>query len=322
MKNGTFTISLDFELFWGVLENKNLEEYKDNLEGTWKVIPKILDVFKKYDIHATWGIVGFLFFHNINELENNFPEIVPKYRRKNLSTYEFILNNKKIIQDNFKYFFAPELIDIIRTTPNQEIASHTFSHFYIFENNSLISSFIYDCKYFNDISVKSNIDIRSIILPKNYVNQEAINILKKMNFLIFRGNPNHWAYINGDKNKNLLIRIFRFFDTYINLSGYRTSLPKYIEGIYEVKSSMFLRPYTNRYKFFEKLKILRIKRAMLYAAKNNLNFHLWWHPHNFGINIEKNIQNLISIMKYYSFLNKKYGLQSKNMSELISRKVR
>lgn len=56
---------------------------------------------------------------------------------------------------------------------------------------------------------------------------------------------------------------------------------------------------------------------MLYAAKNNENFHLWWHPHNFGINIEENMKNLEDLLKYYTYLNKKYKMKSKNMKELI-----
>ncbi len=45
---------------------------------------------------------------------------------------------------------------------------------------------------------------------------------------------------------------------------------------------------------------------MSYAAKNNLIYHLWWHPHNFGANTAKNIQNLTKLLNHFQYLSKKY----------------
>ena len=55
---------------------------------------------------------------------------------------------------------------------------------------------------------------------------------------------------------------------------------------------------------------------MKHAAKEKLVFHLWWHPHNFGSNIQKNMRNLVLLLDYYEYLARKYGLESKNMKEL------
>ena len=54
-----FIISLDFELKWGVLEFD--ERYNKNLLVARQVIPKILTLFKEYQIKATWAVVGLLF---------------------------------------------------------------------------------------------------------------------------------------------------------------------------------------------------------------------------------------------------------------------
>ena len=55
---------------------------------------------------------------------------------------------------------------------------------------------------------------------------------------------------------------------------------------------------------------------MLYAAKNGLTFHLWWHPHNIGVMTEYHLSMIEDILNYYAFLKKKYGMQSKNMAEV------
>jgi hypothetical protein len=55
---------------------------------------------------------------------------------------------------------------------------------------------------------------------------------------------------------------------------------------------------------------------MTHAAKNNLTYHLWWHPHNFGINQDKNFVFLEKILKHYQKLNTQYNFQSVTMSKL------
>jgi hypothetical protein len=55
---------------------------------------------------------------------------------------------------------------------------------------------------------------------------------------------------------------------------------------------------------------------MTYAAIHGLTYHLWWHPHNFGINMTENFSFLEKILSHYSELNKQYHFQSMSMSEV------
>ena len=54
---------------------------------------------------------------------------------------------------------------------------------------------------------------------------------------------------------------------------------------------------------------------MTKAAKTGSLYHLWWHPHNFGNNVEKNMKFLEEILKHYQYLSGKYGMVSLNMEE-------
>ena len=85
-----------------------------------------------------------------------------------------------------------------------------------------------------------------------------------------------------------------------------------------IKQSAFLRPFNSRLKYFEKIKINKIKKSMLSAAIQKKVYHLWWHPHNFGTNIDENFRNLESILDYYVKLNKEYGFKSKNMRQVYN----
>jgi hypothetical protein len=83
-----------------------------------------------------------------------------------------------------------------------------------------------------------------------------------------------------------------------------------------IPGSCFLRPYNRKLSFLESLRISRIKNEMTAAAKKNAVYHLWWHPHNFGKDMDKNFAGLEKILDHFSTLNSKYGMQSLNMKEI------
>jgi hypothetical protein len=89
-----------------------------------------------------------------------------------------------------------------------------------------------------------------------------------------------------------------------------------------IPASRFLRPYTKKLKVFEKLRLKRIIDSMTYAAKKGLTYHLWWHPHNFGINISENFLFLEQILIHYQKLNKEYKFESMNMQQLAKELIK
>lgn len=65
------------------------------------------------------------------------------------------------------------------------------------------------------------------------------------------------------------------------------------------------------------MKLRRIKREMTYAAKHNRNYHLWWHPHNFGNDIKTNSDQLVEILNHFNVLKEKYNFTSSNMGDFL-----
>ncbi len=55
---------------------------------------------------------------------------------------------------------------------------------------------------------------------------------------------------------------------------------------------------------------------MLAAAKEGAFYHLWWHPHNFGRHIDKNLAMLEELLQYYQELQRDYDFQSYSMYEV------
>jgi hypothetical protein len=58
---------------------------------------------------------------------------------------------------------------------------------------------------------------------------------------------------------------------------------------------------------------------LTYAARRRLIYHLYFHPHNFGVNLEENMSTFRGILNHFSVLRETYGMESLNMGELAQR---
>ena len=316
MPKGIFTISLDFELFWGVRDHRTLENYGENIRNVHKVVPRLLELFQKYNVHCTWATVGFLFFKNKTDLSASLPELQPDYLKKEYDPYRYISANEL----DPVYHFAPLLIEQIKKTPGQEIGTHTFSHFYTLEKNTTAAQFKSDIDAAITVAKKNNIEISSIVFPRNQYADTHIKICSDAGIKVYRGNAESKAYSPVSReNENMLRRAVRFIDTYINLTGHHCyKIPGSAKQV-NLPASRFLRPYSKKLAMLDKLKFTRIKRSMEYAAANELIYQLWWHPHNFGKYTEENFLFLENILKVYQQLNREQKIESLNLNEIYLR---
>ncbi len=322
MEHGTMVISLDFELYWGVRDQLGLDEYKENLLGARRVIPRMLELFDRYHVHATWATVGFLFYGNKHDLMHDLPLEKPNYLDGGLSPYpHFFAVGKDEAEDPFH--FASSLIDQIKAVPFQEIGSHTFSHYYCLEEGQSAEEFDADLQAAVQASLKKGITSKSIVFPRNQVNADYLDVCEKHGFTSYRGTEQSAVYHAGPltEKQQAWKRGIRLMDAYMNITGHHIHSIKE-SALVNVPSSRYLRPYKERSKWAEPLKLRRIKKSMTKAAKEKKVFHLWWHPHDFGRHIEENCRFLTEILNHYRELESAYGMKSLNMGEVGDLAVR
>ncbi|MCR9263395.1 MAG: polysaccharide deacetylase family protein [Flavobacteriaceae bacterium] len=325
-KNGSLVISLDFELLWGVRDKKTIASYGQDIENVKYVIPRLLKVFADYDVKATFSTVGFLFAHNKEELLTYVPQEKPTYINKNLSPYNghFDLLEESSLTD--PYHYAPELITQIKSDQRHSLGTHTFSHYYCLESGQTLDQFKADIVSAKRIAENNGIQLQSIVFPRNQCNIDYLNVCQELGIASYRGNEKSWAF-EGNRNKTGRLwmygrRLGRGLDAYFNIFGhhcYTWDELRFKDPIYNLPSSRLLRSYSKKLGFLEFLKIRRIKKSMKHAAKHNKVFHLWWHPHNFGSNMDQNFKNLEKILTMYQALNKKYGFMSHSMESLVEK---
>lgn len=305
---------MDFELNWGVHDVYTIEEYGINILGARVAIPQILQLFMKYDIHATWAIVGMLYCKDKKGLLTYLNTLDIPYQNTAFSTVENLSGvGEDEIQD--PYHFGKSLIDIIRHTPNQEIGTHTFSHYYCLEDGQNKEHFEQDLQAVS--SLEDN--ITSLVFPRNQVNPRYLQSCKDHGIKAYRGNEKSWMYkAYTSKTNSWYKRVGRLADAYVNLSGYHTYSMKNLEKdpVLNIPSSRFLRPYNKRLSILEQFRLRRITNGLTRAAKKNELYHLWWHPHNFGRDIKENLHFLEEILKHVDYLKKKYNFQSMHMRDV------
>ena len=316
---GTFALSLDFELFWGVYEKRTPQDYGRNILGARDAIPRMLELFERYGVHCTWATVGLLFFDSKEELLQYLPEARPNYVNPALSPYPRIAAigpNER--QDPYHYGLS--LVRRIQDCPHQEVGTHTFSHYYCLEEGQTPDTFRADLDAAARAAARLGIALRSLVFPRNQFSRPDLGICLDAGIDAVRGNQTTWFLgSDGEANESLIKKACRRLDHYLPLSGHNGVTPECDDlGIVNIRSSRFLLPVPIRSRVFGPLCQRRIEAGMTHAARTGQTFHLWWHPHNFGSHVEENVAMLRTVVERYRALSEVEGMVSRTMGEIAA----
>lgn len=311
-----FLISLDFELLWGVRDHADRDSYGDNILGARKAIPRMLDLFEKHGVSATWATVGFVFCSSRDELMASLPpeELRPTYHDGRLSAYAY-LDEVGVNEAEDPYYYGASLVDRIQQTPGQEIGTHTLSHYYCLEPGQSTVQFEADLNAAIALAGQCGIKLSSIVFPRNQYGEDYLAICRKMGLTNYRGTPEQWVYRSATgRDQTLTRRAGRLLDAHTELLGDK-SFGEDISAPTNLPASQFLRTCSGKLAAFHPLHRLAIKRGMTRAAKARRGYHLWWHPHNFGRDTETNLAGLEEVLRHYEYLRDDFGMVSCTMAE-------
>lgn len=320
---GKFIISLDFELHWGRFDRIALDAAgRKYFSTTRELIPQVLEKFKDKNIRATWATVGFLFAKNLQQQKDYFPEKRPRYANAKFNSYGLFERNEVGENENSDPFhFAPTLIEKILATPGQELASHTFSHYYCLEPGQDAEAFRQDM-FAGQAIAKDNfgVSLTSVVFPRNQFTADYLSVLKTVGITAARSNPDIWFWNASSREKETkFTKAFRLVDHYLPLDGETSFLPAVKnELVALVPASRFFRPFHPKIDGIggQWLKVRRIKDEMTNAAKTGRCYHLWWHPHNLATDPQKNLAALDEILTHFQHLRNRWGMESAAMKDV------
>lgn len=311
-----FVISLDFELMWGVRDKRTIADYGDHILGVRQAIPAMLALFKRYQVKATWAAVGMLLFDRRADLLASLPEPIPTYARAGLDSYAGLAEVGEDERSD-PYHYGLSLARQIQEAGGMELASHTFSHYYCLEEGQTEGQFRADL----EASIAATRRIAdppvSIIFPRNQFNPGYLATCEALGIRVFRGNETARKHAAMVPTYSRLERATGLLDHYLDLTGDNGFLLRTYPGggLVNCPSSRFLRPFSARMAPLDGLRSRRLGLAMESAARRGKSFHLWWHPHNFGANLQENLDFLEVLLIRHRALRDRYGVVSMTMGE-------
>jgi peptidoglycan/xylan/chitin deacetylase (PgdA/CDA1 family) len=298
---GALVISLDFELHWGVRDHSAADgPYARNLHGARVAVNALLELFARFGVRATWATVGMLCADGASELARLSPppSMRPRYVDWRLDPYREAVGTDETADP---LHFAPSLIRRILSAPGQELASHTFSHFYAREPGQTATQFAADLDCAIAAAALHGSRPYSLVFPRNQHHPEYDSVLRAAQFRCYRGLPTGLLHrATGASQLTFAHRALRWLDDLVPGGPQRTvSLAslRSENGLVNVPASHFLRPIRRAKDPAARLQRARIAEALQQAARDSAMLHLWWHPHNFGATLDESLKHLTAVLE-------------------------
>ncbi|MCU0394779.1 MAG: polysaccharide deacetylase family protein [Chitinophagaceae bacterium] len=319
-----FIISLDFELHWGVFDKRDREARMQCYRQMEWVVPAMLKLFDRYGVKATWAVVGSLMVENEAEWQSLVPEKVPAYTNTRYSSFHYAEMNG-LRGAAAAAHFAPDLVKAIIDCPGQELATHTFSHYYCLEAGQDPEAFSADLQRVQELAIrKTGRPVTSLVFPRNQYAPAYLDVCARHGITAVRTNPANWFWTSiGNEDTSIMRRIFRTGDVFIPMgakSAYPLESMQWHQGgnLLCIPASRLLRQYDPALPWMNNIRLHRIRREMEYAARNGQCYHLWWHPENFGFHPQESLQELEGILQHFHILQQRFGMESFTMAEVAN----
>jgi hypothetical protein len=247
---------------------------------------------------------------------DHLPDLRPEYDDERLNPYSALDEVGEDERDD-PFHYAGSLLDAIAEARGQQIATHTFSHYYCLEHGQTRYTFIADLRAAAAIGERYGNVTEALVFPRGQDNPAYRSALESVGVRVFRSPPSFFPYRARRAGEDrLAYRGLRLLDSYVPLGGrYGDQSRADANGLVPLRAGPFLRPYSRRLRHLQPIRMHRLNDAMRDAARRGRDFHLWWHPHNFGTHTRENLAMLRDVLREYRVLRERYGWPSRNMGE-------
>lgn len=313
LERGVFTISIDTELAWGCFDRADRDERWRLEERSREVIRRLLELFERYSISATWAVVGHLFLSSCEHCEGRPHPEVARPQHDWLSGDWFQYDPGTCV-DRDPLWYAPDVIEQLRQAlPEQEIASHSFSHLLFADRGCTREAAVADLRECVRAAKSSNVSLRSFVYPRNRI--AYLDLLQASGFACYRGADPQWYGCWPRIAK----RLAHYADDLLALPP-PTVLPQREGPLWNIPGSVMLQGMDGIRKWIPaRCRTIRGLAGLRRAAARRQLFHLWFHPINFAVDMEAMLACLEPVLKRASELRDRGALEVLTMGELAAR---
>ena len=288
---GTFIFSLDLELSWGTAHHRGYQRWEPQYARTRQVVRGLLDLFERYDVRATWAVVGHLFLSSCQpEHGRKHPEVLrPSYRWFSGDWFD---GDPCTDVSTDPFWYAPDIVEQIIACPvPQEVGSHGFSHAIVGDPGCSMECFASELEACQAVASPMGIRLKSFVFPRNAVGH--VEALAEREFTAFRGTTPEWyARLPGP-----LERVARMVQAFLPMAA-PPAVPHLEQGVWNIPASYF---YLHRDGWGRLVPIaVRVRKAVASlrrAARDGSAFHLWTHPFNIASDPQALLGGLDTILR-------------------------
>jgi len=303
----TLIFSLDAELAWGYHDLNMNKRYERRIECARSSWLKILDLFDKYQIPATWAIVGHLFLNKCDGKHEDHPAGDDWFQNDLGGT----------INENPNWFGTDLIKQILNKKIDHEIACHSFSHVEFDSVEREIAES--ELQHSIEAAKKMNITFESFIYPRNKVAHR--DLLKKYGFTSYRGVKPLSENNNEYSEKGMVRKVSIFLDYFTPLRINHSTVNPIIDefGLVNIPASFIIYNFLeksrwNVEKLFYDPVFLKVKKEINFLTKNNGILHLWFHPND--LTRERDFDRLDRILRFINEKKRNDLLETKTMKAI------
>jgi hypothetical protein len=304
-KAGRVVVSVDAELAWGFHDlfplsaerNRRMAKAREN----WKTL---IGLFDRYDIPATWAVVGEL-----------LPGDTDRYRERHPLGTEWFETVREHSAHHPDWWSGTELVTAIETTDiDHEIGSHSYSHVVFSDVSGEVA--LAESQFSRQIGADNGLELTSFVFPRNEIAHRRA--LSETGFTCYRGTrPRTTPQMAGLQGAAMVWGYF---------TG--TTQPPLVEptidehGLVNVPASMYLgglraRPWSTLAAAHTDPGVRLARLGIDCACAEQKLFHLWLHPND--LTERRYIERLRDVFSYIDAKRREEGLRIETMGEIAAR---
>ena len=309
---GVFVISIDVELAWGYCDLAVGSHEREGFGKEREASRRLLDLFGRYNIRATWAIVAHLLLDNAPRKNGRAHPGFPRPVIKGESRDWF----DSLPQGPNEAWYARDLVEMIRAAkPTQEIASHSFCHVIFDEGSTQRNAIEADLRLAKSLHQEAGLPFETFVFPRDQVGFR--DLLVRAGILVYRDRTRRWYdYLRPAPLRRLGHLLHYVLG--IPPRPVRASIDRF--GLVRVPDSMhFLRRDGLRRWVPGGRQASMASRGLSKAASEASIFHLWLHPLSLAFHMEEQLAEIESILSHARALRTAGRLQNLTLQEIGSR---
>ena len=290
---GVFTLTFDTELIWGSFDHSSAEAFEREYPDERKTIDGLIRLLERYEISATWAVVGHLFLSECQRDASGRAHGDMVHPRQSASELDWYRGDPCTDLGRDPLWYGPDIIDAIQGAGHpQEIASHSFAHPEFGDPAMTIEAARSDLAACVQAATDRGITLKSFVFPRNSEGHHAA--LREAGFRVFRGADPTWHA----KAPTSLHRVAHLTDQLLGIAPPVSRPMEELPGLWRVPGSALLMGTTGMRRVVPAgARIHKAKLGFKRAVEQDAVFHLWTHPFNLSTHREYMLGVLEGILR-------------------------